>query len=359
MRNIHKTTISLCLILIFALSLCACGNDTSDKLADLNRDMYEKSEHLSTDVFRGRLEPELNLNLELETTQKIDYQIDISDLTVESIDVSVGEHVKKGQILISFESENLKKEINNLEYDLEEKKLMLEHYKNLSVVETKDKPYEKINDYERSILQGLDKEDQKYKTYSYGVAISELTDDVNLAALYLEEKRERLNECQVKAEEDGTITFISQSILSGVVEPGATFLTEACGENLFTTVTEDDYPFKEGEEFTATTKEGDTIKLSVISTENEDDKQRVTFEPINTIDPAQTNSLTLSIKKEALDNVIYVSSEAVYEKNGETFVYTIDENGFLTAVYVTCGDVIGGNTVIKSGLTGNETLALL
>ena len=359
MKHFHIKTIELFCLIFGTLLLSGCEDKDVNELADLHREMYSKQEYVTTDVQRSKLDPVLNLDLKLETARQISYSVDMSDLEVDQVNVSIGEQVKAGQVLVSFKSENLKKEIDELTFDLQEKKLMLEHYQKLAVLETKDKPYEKINDYERSILQGLDVEDQKYKTFSYGVIISELTDDVNLASLYLEEKQARLAACQVKAQEDGIITFISQNIVSGVVEPGVTFAIEACGENQFVVETSDNYEFVEGATYTGFTSEGDPLDVSVLSSEPSDDGQKVVFSPVSDIiDPTSTDHLYLSIRKESLDNVIYVDSKAIYKKNDDYFVYVVDDQGFLTATYVVCGEEVDNNTIIKSGLNGNEKVAI-
>lgn len=359
MKYFRNKTIALSVLIIGSVFISACENSEVNRMSELNRDIYTKQEFVTTDVQRGKLEPVLDLNLKLETAKQIPYSVDMGDLEVDQVNVSVGETVKAGQVLVSFKSENLKKEIDDLAFDLQEKKLMLEHYQKLAVLETKDKPYEKINDYERSILQGLDVEDQKYKTFSYGVIISELTDDVNLASLYLEEKQARLDSCQVKAEEDGVITFISQNILSGVIEPGVTFAIEACGDNQFIAETDDDYAFNEGDTYYGYTTEGDEIELYVFSCEPSGDERKIVFKPVvDTIDPTVTDRLSVSISKESLNDVVYVDSKAIYRKNNDNFVYVIDDQGFLTGTFVSCGIEVGDYTIIKSGLNGNEKVAI-
>ena len=319
-------------ILICAILLTGCGNKAYKSITDISRIMYQKKEYQITPVQTGDLEPILKLKLARQETEKISYSVDESDLEMEEILVSIGDHVSAGQMLISFKSEEIKKNIEKYSGEVTKKQLLLDHYKRMYNVDYTDR-------------------DEKY-----AVILEELEDDVELAKLYLAEEQARFDKCQIKAERDGIISFISKNIVSGIAEPGETLVTQICGQTRYTANTKDSYTFNIGDVYEAQTVEA-SYDMEVVDVIDESDFSRtVVFVPLD--DSVEiTEDITMDIKKGKLSNCIYVPKLCVYSKNDKKFVYIVKEDGFLEGRFVETGEEIDDWVVIKNGLDGTEEVA--
>ena len=320
--------------LVCAILLSGCGQKAYKTVTEIPREINQKEEFQTVPVMKGDMEPVLKLNLTRHDTEKINYSVDESDLELEDILVNIGDNVTEGQMLITFKSEEIKKNIEKYSSEVVKKQLLLDHYKRMYNVDYSDR-------------------DEKYS-----VILEELEDDVNLAKLFLAEEQERYKKCQIVAEADGTITNISNKVLSGLIEPGESLVTQICGQTRYTANTKDDFDFEPDDIYQAIDGE-DYYDLKVVEVVPEGDMSRtIVFEPID-ITVGLSDSARMEIKKGKLPNVVYVSSSAIYQKNSDRFVYVVRENGFLEGRFVEIGEEIDDMTIINKGLDGTEEVALI
>ncbi len=315
--------------------LSGCGKGIYSEVAPLHRDIYEKSGYIVTDVHKDDMESTLSLSLKPANVTKIDYSVDESELEVEEIAVQPGESVRKGQLLISFKSDELKKSIDYYTDELNKKQMLLDHYSRVSNVTY----------------------DEKDRMEKYGVVLEELADDVDLARAYLEEEQQRLSRCQIIAQEDGFISYISNQAMNGYVEAGEVIVTENCGQNRFSATTIDNFEFNIGDVYKAD-DESVSYDMRVVEVKEEEAGERtIVFEAVdNSINPG-IELLNMTIIKPLLKDAIYVDKDAVYHKDDKSFVFIVSDEGFLDAVYVDTGETIGEYAIIKSGLNGTEKVA--
>ena len=328
-----KRRFTISYILLCMAFLSGCGQKAYESITEIPRVIYQKTDYETVQVSKGDMEPVLKLALTRHDTDKINYSVDEEKLELEEVLVDIGDHVKAGQMLITFKSEEIKKNIEKYSGEVIKKQLLLDHYKRMYNV-----------DYEER--------DEKYS-----VILQELEDDVNLARLYLDEEQKRYEKCQIVAEEDGTISYISNKILSGLVEPGENLLTQICGQTRYTANTKDSYDFEVGDTYTAIDGE-DEYEMRIVEIIPEGNfSKTIVFEPAEvTID--LSSEAFVQVNKGKLPNVVYLPTIAIYSKNDVDFVYLVKESGFLEAKIVDIGETIGDYTVIKSGLEGNEEVAL-
>ncbi|MCR5269010.1 MAG: biotin/lipoyl-binding protein [Lachnospiraceae bacterium] len=371
-RNAFKITYAKTLGQILSgaallIVLTGCGASDSAEIAKIPKTVYQRADYQTTEVKKGDMEPTIHLKLKARLADQVRYSIDLTDAEVKEVLVSAGEHVTKGQLLVSFESEKTKDAIDLYSSELEEKQLLLDHYTRLSlydmqprdVIKKEKKEYPLYQQQEDEIIDDLDREDKMRKYIDYNLTIEQLAQDVKVAGLYLQEERERLESCQLKAENDGVITYISKSLLSGYVEPGSLLITETCGENTYEAFTEDDFDFRVGDTYVAE-KSGLQYEMKVTGVEEDGDARTIVFAPDETLlNPPEGDSLDMSISKEMLKNVVYVEKDAVHSRDSDTFVYVVTEDGFLDPVFVQTGEEVDDMVVIKSGLVGGEKVALI
>ena len=352
---------------LIPLFLTGCTT-VSAQLTPVPRTLYQKVQYKTVTVMKGDMEPVLELKLKARPADQVDYRIDISDAEVEEVYVNAGEHVTKGQLMVSFLSEKTKESIEEYSSEVKEKQLLLEHYRRLSLYDLQErdylvkekKEYPLFEQQEDEIKADQDREDKMRKYVDYTLTLEQLEEDVRVASLFLEEERAKLDSCQLKAEDDGVITYLNKGLLSGYVEPGGLLITETCGENTYEAYTDEDYDFRVGDHFNAE-KSGLIYDMKVSEVIPEDSGGRtVVFEPDETLlNPPEGDSLNMTIKKAAMHGVVYVDREAVQNKDGKEFVYTLTPDGYLQPVCVQTGEIVENMIVIKSGLSGGEEVALI
>ena len=315
---------------LFTLFLSGCGDSDANAIKEISKTIYQKAGYDTTTVEKGDIEPIISLTLTPEVVETIDYTVDEENLEVDEILVSAGDSVTAGQVLVTFKAEEIRKSIEKYRSEVEKNQLLLDHYTRLANVDKKQ---------------------------DYTVEIEKLTDNVNLANLYLEEELQRLNNCSIIAKQDGIVSYISKVLLDGYVAPSTCMVTEICGEGTYYVETSDNYDFKIGDVFTA---ENDTMDCDMkVNAVEEGELRKIIFEPSSDLlDASGTETFTLTIKKSSLKNVVFVNKKAINEKDGKNFVYIVSENGFLDVAYVEIGEQVDDMIVIKSGLSGGEEVAL-
>jgi len=327
--------ILLAVLLLSGLSLTACGDADETKLVELPRDEYQKTEYKTTIVMKGDVNPILTLVLKPMEIEEINYSVNENDLEVEDINVEVGDHVTAGQVLISFKSDEIKKSIEKYSSEVIKAELLLSHYERTYNIDYKDR-------------------DDKY-----GVILQELKDNLAIAKLYLEEEQQRFRKCQIIAERDGIVTFISRSVLSGIVDPESVLLVENCGKNNFYAETGDAYNFRIGDVYQAE-YEGNLVNMTVVGIEEGEEAgtKRIILEPEYVlINVSTVSGIPMNVDKGILSGIVYVDTKAICKKNSDYFVYILKEDGFFEPVYVTLGEEIDNCTIITSGLLGGEEVA--
>ena len=177
---------------ITSILFSGCGA-AQKELAQTDRAFYEKISYQTVTVQSGSLTPQTTISLSAQGYTRFSYGATNTELTLEKVNVAVGDHVKKGDILVAFKSGEIQKKIEDYSGQISQNKLLAEHYRAIM----------KIDD-----------------TQDYSSDIAQLDKDTEVAQLYLDEAKEKLSRYQITASEDGTITAMDNSLLAGVFEPG-------------------------------------------------------------------------------------------------------------------------------------------
>lgn len=319
-----------------AILIGGCGENMYGTPVEIPLQEYQKNEYKTVMASRGDMSPVVSLKLEQINVTQINYSVDEDELEVESINVGVGDTVKKGQVLVEFKSEEIKKAIETYNDELTKKQMLLDHYTRVSGQTYNDKKREE----------------------EFGVILEQLQDDVKLASMFLQQEQERYAKCQIVAQEDGYISYMSNNVLSGLIEAGQTLMTESCGKNRFSDNTRSDFEFKIGDVYSGS-DENFTYNMRIVEVIPENDAtQTVVFEPVDAVIDPSVKELNMEIKKPMLKDVVYVDQKAVYSKEGKNFVYVVSPEGFLDGVYVDTDEVVDDYAIIRSGLNGTEKVAI-
>lgn len=332
----QKKRILTGVMLAVTISLTACGKEEQSRILVIEKEPYEKVTYNTITVMQGDLEPVVELTLRVENFERINYTTSQENLEVEKVHVNVGDKVKKGDVLVSFKSDDIQDTIRQYRNEKEEKELLVRHY---------------------SKLMELD------KSMDYQSDIDMLQEDIRIADLYITEAENKLKNYNIVAEKSGTITYISDVLASNYIVANTNMITQACGSGGYTASTWNTYDFKTGDVYEAVS--GIAVyemKLVEVIEEEEPDgqiKKKLRFEPISDMSAvSEQEQLTITIQKPVMKNVVYVKKNAVYEANGAKFVYVVDENGYRDAVQVETADEVDGYIVITKGLSGGEKVTL-
>ena len=318
------------LFIMSVLSVSLTGCATAAKQPEpLFRAPYEKMEYQTTEVKRGDLQGNLTLKLQAEGYREVAYRAPAEKKEAMEIKVQILEPVKKGQLLVSFQTPGELGKTEEYRAKKQEEELLLQHYQK---------------------LMELDKE------LDYEEDIRLLQEDIQVAELYIEEQKQLAERDRILAEEQGIITGISEYARNGVCEPGVELVTMVTGTGRYLGSTENPELFAEGEIYTVQAGEQQyELKLMQV------DGNSLIFEKSNgsgLVCPEEFLSLTMAQPEKK--DVVYVDRHAIcsvpsVSGGEEAFcVYILSDTGYQRAVFVTPGDRVGEYMIIKDGLQGGE-----
>lgn len=320
----------LCIyFLLFALVLSGCTKKKTPLSVKYND--YEKKEYEVMTVARGDFTPKIYLKLKREKTETIRYGTINSELRFDKLYVSVGDKVKKGDLLLTFESEEYQNSADRYEKLIEENNLLIEHYQNL------------MRD------NGID----------YKNEISRLQNQNYINSLYLEEINKKLEACRFEAKKDGTIVYIDDYLEIGELAASDSLIRQVCGSGNFIAETDEDFESQKGEIYTAENKLYNVeMKLTDI-VPGEDGMKNLIFTPVSDMSIIPDNTeFMMVIDKEMIRDAVYVDKSAINKNSKGYYVYVLDNNGYRKPVYVKVTDIIDGIYIIEDGLSGGEIITI-
>ena len=329
-----KKLILFVLLLQGVVLLSGCQSDqTSEPVVTIPH--YEKMEYETITVSRQDVTPEITLELHVGDYKTYSYMAQLKDLKLQSLNVSVGDKVKKGDTLITFRSEELSEKLQEYEAELSSGQLRLKHLNNLATIE---------------------------KETDYTQEIKELKEDMGILSLRMQEVREQLASYSIIAKADGTITLVDEELAYGYVKMDTPLLVETCGSEEYEAICEEKNMFSVGDICSARLGVA-TYKMKVTSVSKEKEGVRVRFLPTEDMSGVSaSDTLTMTVAKETLKQVITVPVQAIFTKAEQSFVKLKDDKGFLDAREVLVGSEVPGTTpkcyVIEEGLKGGEQVVV-
>lgn len=314
-------------LLITGFLLTGCHSGEIEGIT-VTHPVYEKKVYETAEVRRGDLTPAISLTLRIRKLKYIDYSVTDGSLEVERVTVSVGDKVKKGDLLVSFFSEELQNTLDGYREKKDQDLLLIQHYTNLQKADKKQDYRDEIQDLRRGIR---------------------VTD------MYIEETEKKIRENQIYAKKSGTITEMSPTLKSGTYEAGKALITEAYGSGAYQAETEEKEDFSVGTTVSGKGERG-TCKFRLSKVERDKGgKRRLIFDALSDMSAvAEDEAFTVQWKKEPVKNCLYVDRRAVHSENGREMVYREDETGYYDAVEVETGSLVGDYIVIRGGLSEGE-----
>lgn len=318
---VKKKVISIFILIILCVTT-SCEKK-SGEVVIISNNPYEKVEYRNIEVMRGDFTPQLTLTLQGENFEKINYGMMNEELELEQLNVKVGDKVKKGDVLVKFKSDSINEKLKEYEEQRELNRLLVEHYSNLM----------KLDD-----------------SVDYSEDISMLQEDIRICDLYIEEFKDKLKDYKIIAKRKGTITYISEYLQNGYYKPGKNLVSQVCGSGKYTVATTEADEFEVGKKYMAKCLELDYEMELVKSSEGV-----LIFKPTSDVSSlTEEDRLDITINKPTISNAVYVDSKAVWELDGNYYVYLLDEKGYRDVRQIKIGESFNGYTIITEGLSGGE-----
>lgn len=314
------------------LSLVLAGCGTRERVV-VERESYEKLPYETAEVKKGNLTPKMTLTLYGEGTRAYNYRAAVDGLKMERICVSVGDRVKKGDLLITFCADDVKKRLKSYKKKIRENNLLISHYKKLAEIDP---------------------------SQDYTEELKSLKQEIRVARLYREELEGELEDYEIRARADGVITEINDRLKVNQFKMKTVLMTEVSGSGEYTADAKEDCSLTVGKRYRA--KSGDDMCDMKFTGEKKDKngKKLLSFQAEAGItEVSGGKSFSIEIKRKEIRDVVYVDSNALFSRKGKYFVYCLDESGYRDVMWVTPGEQAGDYTVIKEGLSGGETVTLV
>lgn len=323
--------------------LSGCANEDLDPLVPPQEASYAATERETVVVERGDLIPVFEATLELQGFREDVYRIEadkaadltgIYEVTSQELLVDVGDRVKAGDVMISFDSETLKKKKRESEAAKAKAVLGLEHYQKLKEIDP-------LREYDREI--------------------EKLKEEIALSDLYISDIQKTYSEINLCAEQDGVVSFIDGSVKDGFIPTGLPVIRVVSDDGYYvmedptdgnSTKLRNEQEFHVGEVYTAKGLLSDT-EVEVV----EKDGDELCFAPVPDTG-LNEKTLKLVVEQGLVRDAVYTDRRALIPYNGEYYVYKEQEDGSYRAEKVTPGASVGFYVVITDGVEEGDVLSL-
>lgn len=325
----------ICMFLLLLLFLTGCQK-AEVTVVTPQLSPYEKKEYETIVTAVTDVTPETSLDVTLCDSKVFSYEVKEEGLVVKNVYVTLGQTVKKGDTLVSFESDELTEQKTQLEAQREQSQAAIRHLKTLLSLEEG-----KADDTREELI----KEEKRKKVLE----------------LQLSELEQELEAYSLIAKADGSITEIEPLLDQGTVPCNTALIEETSSSGYYEAVC-DDYNFRIGKSYPA--QFGTAVyDMKVTSIKKQEGGTKIIFQmDTKEKEPVFADCGTMTLQKKKRRHVILLPAACIFTKGEKSYVKQLDENGFPYAVLVTVGENVRQGeenyVVIKKGLTGGEKIVV-
>ena len=352
--------------LLAALLIAGCGyEEEPEDLIVMEQEEKETPYNLAVasvgDVY---LTQHVRCTYEQLVEQEVSFAV--SGKLVSRVYVSVGDQVKKGQVLAELGSGGLSDRIEELEYQIDRNGLLLEYS---SVNENNEisalwLQYIYRSNHTDNELDALHATVEQVQT-RYRHEREDYQDAIDLDTMELEVLRQEAATSIVTSDINGTVKWIESDLRGSTSVQGETIMRIADGSQCLFAVTDTSqaFIFSEGTPVDMRIYVGDgrgTYQLIPYHMEEWEEQERLLF----TLTGEYTANIeigtrgTITVVLEERKNVLNVPKQAIHTADGRYFVYCLGEDNMREVRWVETG-IFGDNSVeILSGLSEGESVIL-
>lgn len=327
---------------------------------------YEKVEYRFAEVSRGDIVETKRITCQYSPALEETLSFSVGGVLIESVYVSSGDVVKKGDILAVLESGLLSSQIDNQTLELEKLKLgrsqLTDTYKlNLEAetikLESLREELESAGEGERHMLE-LQAEAQEKAiatlAKNYRLQLDVYDTRIKASSEKLADLNSQMEKRKLIAGIDGTVTYVKETNPYSTSVENEKFIIIADKTSSVFIVSGDDASYL---------KPGDAVSV-LLSNEYREatvvDATELGLEPSDRLAYIRLNETAFDIKERATgsitleldrrDGVLYVPRSAVKSANGKSIVYMLSEDGIKTMREIKTGFEAENKVEIISGL---------
>jgi len=350
-------------ILAGMLILSSCSllpEEETFRTAPLIRE-YEKEEFKLAFAERGDMLLSQKVSCTYVPVQTEALRYTVGGEYFDEVFVQVGDSVKKGQLLAQLDLSGAQEQVDRCRTQIEilgmrlaaveeNRALALERQRILMSESTKKELDEALAEINRQ----------------YDAQKRSLEDELIIAQLQMKEAEQRLDERQLRAGIDGTVTFIRKFKSGERSVAGERFMSVAdATTSIFRAETKLWNHFAPGDEYViiANKKEYEAIvvteaELGIPETEKQEDSSEYVYLKLKNpaFDLEDKDRGTLELILDSREDVLMVPESAVTTADGQSIVYYQNESGMKAYKPVETGLVANKMVEIVSGLTEGESV---
>lgn len=298
-------------------------------------------------VQRGDQEEKTEVNFVLKPKKSVNLFFGVADIEYEKVYVGENSHVKKGDLIVQLDMDDLEEKLKEYKNEIDAKELELTHQKNMLALEQQRAPV--LKESERKEYQKNVKKTQDN--------IKFIQDELKMLKENIKQNKIAKEKRCIYAPFDGVvknILDINQERVSVRRKSFAEFYDDTMK---FQNSSEKNYGFKAGQVFDVYINDS-PYKATVTDVKQADGKT-VTSLKLNNGSQFEENTLAVRyIKGAEFHNSLYVESKAVFLLDGKPALYTLDEYGIKKVTKITTGVKANGYTEIKTGVKEGEQVVL-
>ena len=346
-------------ILLFFLAGCAQQEEDALVIVDTQDSTIE---YVMAECERGDVSLVRDINCEYIQADQQEVTLSSGGRRIEKVCVQEGDRVKKGDVLLCLDDNNLEERIENLSYQIDLNELKLTYIDEQEKLSLDDTYYSFVYgsglETEEELLAYQKREKEVKKEYRY--QREDIEDALSFDRQELEKLKEELLQSRVYAAIDGMVYSIEdglegsttkkdQVIMPVVDESDGYFLAES--PELFEEISEDTiYQMR----VTYGDATGDyELKPCRISEWGEKQYFEILSEPETGILSVGTKG-TLTIPIETKEYVLSLPNGCIHIAGDEKYVYVRDEEGMKAVRFVKTGLEGNDRTEILEGLSEGE-----
>lgn len=313
---------------------------------------YDGSDFRTTGVKRGDMELKKTIQCTYQATNEMRYSFPVSGERYGDIYVEAGDRVSAGTLLAEMDVSDINSRIEACVYSIREYEIRLSEA---------EKAYELAILSENLTGSG--------SSMSPETLIDYLTQSLEIQKSKLDELNEKKRDRQLYADIDGVVTYVKAVSESSTTIRGEKIITVTDdSSSVFIADTESYRSFPIGFEVDILS-DGVTYRCQVISppeheyktgvSTQETGSKKVYFTILDALTPEKSNARgEITLIEDVSINALLVSSAAVFEADGKTMVYVLDEDGTISAREIETGLRSMGYTEIISGLNEGEKVII-
>ncbi len=328
--------------------LSGCGQAARSELVPPADMTYNSTEKTTATVEKGDLTYAFEYEITLSGYEEYDYRIsneklaemeNVYDMKLDTVSATMGDHVKAGQTLIAFHSEELDEQLLSSRQNKELARLKLDHIARLAELEP---------------------------NRDYTEQIKLLENECRVADLYVSDVQSIYSSFNITSDIDGIVTDMDPALAEGHIAPGKILFRIVKNDGYYVMdMGSKDSPtgftaadFTPGDRLTAKGAASD-YEVEVIETPEgrEGETDLVFLKPVTGGD-FLGESLKVTGRSATRKNICHVDKKAIVKTETGDYVLVRREDGEYEAVKVTVGDTLGLEVVITEGLSGGEQVAL-